>query len=83
MVLLYTLARIINSTPSQNNIIYCIVPLLAIINVPTGSNVVFISRCLVTDPNNVLTSNVQCQCRLQRERTSLPSILFLSFVLVM
>jgi hypothetical protein len=83
MVLLYTLARIINSTPSQNNVIYCIVLLLAIIyvNVPTGSNVVFISRCLVTDPNNVLTSNDQCQCRLQRERSSLPSFLssFLTF----
>jgi hypothetical protein len=76
MVLLYTLARIINSTPPRNNVIYCIVLLLAIINVPTGNNVVFISRCLVTDPNNVFTSNDQCQCRLQRERTSFPSFLF-------
>jgi hypothetical protein len=68
MVLLYTLARIINSTPSQYNIIYYIVLLLAIINVPTGSDVVFIRRCLVTDSNNVLTSNDQCQRLLQRER---------------
>jgi hypothetical protein len=56
--LLYTLARIINSTPSQYNIIYCIVLLLAtIIKTLPLSNFLYLRAGLSSvTPQNQLTS---------------------------